>query len=1232
MAVRVIVTLLLLLSSRVGLASEEVGRVPFRHYGSDDGLPVTSLFMGVEDGVGYTWVAGTGGLARFDGLRFRRYGADDGLPSQLVTDLAVARDGRLWGATARGAFYESGDRLVPFGLGMLPENGTHQIAFDAKGAFWLTTTVGPFVMPIGGKLELLHTWPGGDAFAIFFEPDGGLLIGRGSRVLRRGPGDVELVDVGQDFGGTVTAILRDGAGRLWLRAGARLWAQPAGGGAFEDRTADYLGALPGPYPRRLSLDVDRALLIPSTLGLIRVDDRGAHFVPTDLPADAVSLRDAWVDREGTLWLAGAGLHRRIGRGLWRTARMNDGLPSNAVWGVHRAANGTLVIATETGAVKVVGDRFEPLPEIEMAGYVTEGPANVLWFGGEGRVVAHDLGTRTSRAYGGETGLPPVPVLSTVADGRGNLWVALDSAGVYRAPLARLWPASSARPRFERVTFPNGDATEMVSKIFDDGERVWLATNHGLYVEDGVGGWRMFGTKDGLRSNAPTLMTRHRHELCIAYATRTEIGCFQWKAGRMLDLHHVEVPGKLVPEALGEDAKHRLWIGSTHGVTILDGERVDQFARSAGAPGDDTNFDTLMAEPDGTVWIGSSSGLGRFDGARYFGPPPPPSVTLVGGMLAGQPLDFTKTTHSAVPYQSSLTIHFASMTNIDERHIEHQVQLAGFDEWQTVEAREIQYPKLPGGAYRFEVRARRPNGPWGPSTVYELEVSDAFWQRWWFRAVVAVAALCAFAGVTRWRLRSLERRNANLESVIEQRTGELRAHHAGARRILDAVEQGLFTVMADGTIEPEISAAARTWFGAPADGQRVWEWLPDADANANRWLKVGWETYQDDFMPQEVVLDQLPARFHNGERTFALRWLPNGTSNGALVVATDITETLETERAERARGEEMASLRKLLEDRSGFLEFLGEAERMLAALCGPLVGSAIELRVLHTLKGNSSFFALDGFSQVCHELETIAQQRSLNDEDRARLNEAWTSSTAHLRPFVDAGGADTVSVPLAELRAALDALAGNATRPEIAQRLERWRLEPARVRLARLAGQARRLGRALGKGELEIAIDDHGVRLPQEKWRSFWSTLVHVIRNAVDHGIEPAAGRRAAGKPAAGRIDFETKLENGEIVVSVRDDGRGIDWESIAELAADHGMPCSTQEDLVEALFSEGFSTADALTAVSGRGVGTSATRAATHALGGRIVVSSEKGRGTCFEFRFPAGTMDADAAVASRAA
>ncbi|MDB4945161.1 MAG: Sensory box histidine kinase/response regulator [Labilithrix sp.] len=1218
----------------VARAGEPVGRFPFRHYGSDDGLTTMNLYMGVQDGAGFTWAGGTAGLVRYDGLRFRRYGISDGLPSLLVTDLAVSPTGVLWGTTSRGAFRESGGELVAFGTRELPENATYQVAFDGEGRFCVTTSQGPYVRTGADTLEIISGWPGGEAFAILFERDGALLVGHGQRLLRRAPGARDFTDVGQDFGGTVTALVRDGTGRLWLRAGAKLWSQARGATAFVDRSDAYLGALPGPYPRRLGLDADGKLLIPSTIGLITVDDTGARFVPVELPADAMSLRDAWVDHEGALWLVGMGLHRQIGRGLWRSARTADGLPSNAVWGMLRASTGALVVATETGAARTVDGRLERLPGIEMAGYVSEGPPGTLWFAGDGRLIRHDLATNTSHALGAEAGLPPVAIVSTIVDRRGNLWVAFDSGGVYRAPLSTLLPVDG-RPagKLERVALPGGDPSEMITKMFVDGPRVWLATGHGLYVERGDG-WQRLTTADGLRSDAPSLITRYGSEMCIAYVARTELSCFVYEDGRLTKLHHQPVPGQLVPELLGEDANGRMWIGTTQGLLVLEGGHVDQFTRGDGAPGDDVSFDTFFADRDGTVWIGSSAGLGRFDGAHYHGPPPAPSVTLVSSDLAGKPVDATNGASPEVPYLSSLNVRFSALSNIDERHIEHQVKLIGYDEdWHTADTREAQYQKLPGGTYRFAVRARRPNGPWGETTSFGFVVRAAFWEQLSFRLCVAAVAILFVRYLMRRRVQSLHRKNTQLEATVEARTAELKKEHAGARRILDAVEQGLFTVRPDGTVEHEISAAARRWFGVPAEGQAVWDWLGADDPNATKWLAMGWETYREGFMPKEVVLDQLPARLARAGRTYGLRWLPNETTDGALVVATDLTDTLEVERAERARHDTIESLRKLLEDRSGYMEFLEDGERLIDELCEGGLDAQQEARLLHTLKGNSAIFALNTFSALCHDLESAAEERGggLTHEDGQVLRTRWAESTRHLLPFVNRGPDESVRVSHAELAHVIAMLERGASRRDVEQQLRQWRFEPTRPRLDRIAHQARRLAESLEKGALAVSIDDHGVRLPRGPWRPFWSSLVHVVRNAIDHGLEPEQDRLEAGKSATGLLSLETRMRDGELVVAIADDGRGIDWAKVANAARARSLPAETREDLVAALFTDGLSTADAVTATSGRGVGTAAALEAAVALGGRVAVTSEPGRGTRFEFCFPASALTDDAPPATRA-
>lgn len=198
------------------------GRIAFRHYTSDDGLGALDLVAGLQDRDGFIWAASPNGLFRYDGARFRRFSVEDGLPSTLITDMAVAPNGDLWGATSRGLFVRRGDRFDAVGVDILPTDGMHMLAFDAAGRPWITTTRGPYVVSVTNAPALVDGWPGGESFGILVEPDGAVLVGRGSRLVRRAAGASVFADAGHDFVEPITAIVRDAAGRLWLRAGEHL--------------------------------------------------------------------------------------------------------------------------------------------------------------------------------------------------------------------------------------------------------------------------------------------------------------------------------------------------------------------------------------------------------------------------------------------------------------------------------------------------------------------------------------------------------------------------------------------------------------------------------------------------------------------------------------------------------------------------------------------------------------------------------------------------------------------------------------------------------------------------------------------------------------------------------------------------------------------------------------------------------------------------------------------------
>jgi two-component system chemotaxis sensor kinase CheA len=139
----------------------------------------------------------------------------------------------------------------------------------------------------------------------------------------------------------------------------------------------------------------------------------------------------------------------------------------------------------------------------------------------------------------------------------------------------------------------------------------------------------------------------------------------------------------------------------------------------------------------------------------------------------------------------------------------------------------------------------------------------------------------------------------------------------------------------------------------------------------------------------------------------------------------------------------------------------------------------------------------------------------------------------------------------------------------------------------------------------------------------YEPLLHLLRNAVDHGLETEEEREALGKPAAGKIGLRAYHEGNQVVVEVSDDGRGVDVESLKTRAVEAGLITGSQarqmsdEDAIELMFLQGLSTATEITTLSGRGVGAAAVKSVVEELRGTISVRTEPGVGTTFVLRMP---------------
>jgi two-component system chemotaxis sensor kinase CheA len=197
--------------------------------------------------------------------------------------------------------------------------------------------------------------------------------------------------------------------------------------------------------------------------------------------------------------------------------------------------------------------------------------------------------------------------------------------------------------------------------------------------------------------------------------------------------------------------------------------------------------------------------------------------------------------------------------------------------------------------------------------------------------------------------------------------------------------------------------------------------------------------------------------------------------------------------------------------------------------------------------------------------------------------------------------------------------------------EQLRLAPAGDMFTSLERTARDTAQALGK-QVTFEGTGGGIRLDAYVLGTIQRALVQIVRNAVAHGIEPESERRAAGKPAAGRLTVNVSRRGRHIVFECRDDGRGVDLEAVRRIAAQRGLLGAQAhrlgaEELVRLLMRGGITTSAAVTNVSGRGVGLDVVREAVEKLAGDVVVRTQAGAGASFELIVPLSLAAVDVLV-----
>jgi len=507
-------------------------------------------------------------------------------------------------------------------------------------------------------------------------------------------------------------------------------------------------------------------------------------------------------------------------------------------------------------------------------------------------------------------------------------------------------------------------------------------------------------------------------------------------------------------------------------------------------------------------------------------------------------------------------------------------------------------------------------------------------------------------------RSMKAFNQMIEKIQES-TEQVRQKTADIHAMLENVPQGILTIQPGGTIHPEYSSHLKVVLESDdLAGRPVMQVLFEgsslgADAlsqvEAGIGACIGEDLMNFEFnahvFPREII-KRMPSGI---SKVIDLNWSAIADEGGVvsrlLLCARDVTAIKALEQEARNKEHELAIIGELLGVKAdkfdafiaGANRFLSENARIISSMAANASAKerveavGLLFRNMHTIKGNARTYGLKELTNVVHEVEhtydeirhghlewdTERLSRELDDaatalEDYARIN----------REKLGRGGAgaeteagnlgESARRQMDELVARLmkgrelggDALAAAVQDTIVGLKaMGTHRLEDV---LSEVTAALPSLAAELGKPAPTVVVSVGDVRVGSSLSPILKDAFMHLTRNAIDHGIEPAEHRLSQGKPEAGTIHISVRSHTEGSTLVLRDDGRGLALQRIRQLALEKGLldPDETvsAQELAQFIFKSGFSTADKVTAVSGRGVGMDAARGFIQAEGGRIEV------------------------------
>jgi|GEM_PF-4379892 len=466
-------------------------------------------------------------------------------------------------------------------------------------------------------------------------------------------------------------------------------------------------------------------------------------------------------------------------------------------------------------------------------------------------------------------------------------------------------------------------------------------------------------------------------------------------------------------------------------------------------------------------------------------------------------------------------------------------------------------------------------------------------------------------------------NGKLENLVEERTATIKV-------ILDHVKTGFLLIDHEFKVLEGYTRSCEVLLDRTQIRSIPLSKALGLYAESEQHFNLAVEQVFQDLLPESVSLGQVPGNFTIGDHTISLEGSTIRNAEGQVskilftIIDVSLLKSIEME------NQINRSIVNIMQNMNSFRDFIQDSKDRLKSCYSAIeTGNIVSLRHdLHTLKGNSAAFGIKQLAELIHSTE---DQQNIVPEYLTDIEESLKSFLdthySLLRVKFDGEQKRVIAIDEERLDLIESEISHLQNGDELKASIKNWLLElrkdTVESMLGPMANYIHKLAQQRGV-ELDFQVEGGDIRMERGEASEIFHSLIHILRNAVDHGLEPAHER--GKKPTQAQLILTFKITDHSYVISVSDDGRGIDPNMVLKKALDMGLvkmqdiAAMSEEQILQLIFLDGLSTAESVTDVSGRGIGMQAVADGVQKLGGSLELRSVIGKGTSLVLSLPIST------------